>query len=418
MINPTAKNIELYEFDSYETAQQQAAATAASSFSQMLPCVTFEQAGRVYFSSAFPLANVNNLVKFDSAVRGSNNPEDYTNRPVLLDHVKAISEYLVDRTSDGEKYILPGITLNVRETIKVYTSKTVSPVRAAIIVLPGHATFYVTDGQHRLKAVADALGKKHQLRMDALPVTIVVEPEVEQIHQDFADCAQSRSIPPALLTLYNRNDELSKLTVEVANDVDFFVNRLEKLGNTVSKRSTNFYTLNHVRMSVAAAMTGDSSSHGPALQQATALKLSTEQERSDWKQELGWFYTTLSEHIPEWKIVRDANLGGAPISDLIQFRARYVHFTGTGLAVIGAVGNRILTAYKDHPAEREKKVVALAQSIDWTRIDADGNAKPFWVGTVLTSDGKMVTSRSAVQAAVDKIIATLQLAKANHNAVT
>jgi len=418
MIPPSGNNIELYEFDSYETAQQQAAAAAASSFSQMLPCVTFEQAGRVYFSSAFPLANVNNLVKFDSAVKGSNNPEDYTNRPVLLDHVKAISEYLVDRTSDGEKYILPGITLNVRETIKVYTSKTASPVRAAIIVLPGHATFYVTDGQHRLKAVADALGKKQQLRMDALPVTIVVEPDVEQIHQDFADCAQSRSIPPALLTLYNRNDELSRLTVEVANDVDFFVNRLEKLGNTISKRSTNFYTLNHVRMSVAAAMTGDSSSHGPALQQATALKLSTEQERSDWKQELSWFYTTLSAHIPEWKIVRDANLGGAPIVDLIQFRARYVHFTGTGLAVIGAVGNRILTAYKDNSAEKEKKLIALAQSIDWTRIDSNGNPNPFWVGTVLTSDGKIISSRSAAQAAVDKIVATLLLAKANHSAVS
>lgn len=144
----------------------------------------------------------------------------------------------------------------------------------------------MTVGQHRLKAVAEALGKKQQLRMDALPVTIVVEPDIEQIHQDFADCAQSRSIPPALLTLYNRNDELSKLTIEVANDVDFFVNRLEKQGNTVSKRSTNFYTLNHVPMSIAAAMTGDSSSNGSALQQSTALKLSAEQERNEWKQDL------------------------------------------------------------------------------------------------------------------------------------
>jgi DGQHR domain-containing protein len=411
----STKDIDLFEFDSFEQAQQQAAAAAASSFSQMMPCVTFEQAGRVYFSTAFPLANVNALVRFDSAVKGSNNPEDYTNRPVLPDHVRAISEYLTERTTDQEKYILPGITLNVREKIKVYTSKTASPVRAAIIVLPSHATFYVTDGQHRLKAVAEALGKNQKLRTDALPVTIVVEPDIEQIHQDFADCAQSRSIPPALLTLYNRNDELSKLTVEVANNVDFFMNRLEKLGNTVSKRSTNLFTLNHVRMSVGAAMTGDSSSNGPSLQQSTALKLTTDQERTEWKDDLSWFYATLSEHIPEWKTVREANLGGAPITDIVPFRAKYIHFTGTGLAVIGAVGNRILKSYKD-PAEREKKVIALATAIDWTRIDASGNASPFWAGTILTTDGKMVTSRSAVQSAVDKIIATLQLAKPNQGA--
>ena len=134
MSDMSHKDIDLFEFESFEQAQQQAAAAAASSFSQMMPCVTFEQAGRVYFSTAFPLANVNALVRFDSAVKGSNNPEDYTNRPVLPDHVRAISEYLTERTGDQEKYILPGITLNVREKIKVYTSKTASPVRAAIIV--------------------------------------------------------------------------------------------------------------------------------------------------------------------------------------------------------------------------------------------------------------------------------------------
>ena len=178
----------------------------------------FEQAGRAYFSTGIPLARVTNLVKFDSAIKDRNDPENYTNRPVMPEHVKAISEYLVET----DKYILPGITLNVRESIKVYSLKSDSKVRLALIVLPAEATFFVTDGQHRLKAVADALNKKAELRADALPVTIVVEPDVDQIHQDFADCAQTRAIPPALLTLYNRSDELSKLTVEVANGVELF----------------------------------------------------------------------------------------------------------------------------------------------------------------------------------------------------
>jgi DNA sulfur modification protein DndB len=401
------KNIELYEFDSFGDAQRSAADAATSSFSQFLPAIMFEQAGRVCFATSFPLFRVTSMVKFDSAIKGANDPENYTNRPIMPEHVRAISEYLVET----ERYILPGITLNVKETIKVYSIRSASPVKMAIIVLPAHATFYVTDGQHRLKAVADALAKKVALREDALPVTIVVESDEDQIHQDFADCAQTRPIPPALLTLYNRSDELSKLTVEVAQNVPFFEKRLEKVGNTVSKRSTNFYTLNHLRMSIASAMTGNSASGGSALSRATGEKLSTDAERDEWKNQLVRFYDTLSDEIPEWRIVRDANMGNGQIADLINFRAAYFHFTGTGLAILGAVAYRIFKFYDDATVQQQK-VVELAK-LDWRRHGDDGKPNPFWVGNIVTDDGKMITSRNAAEAAVNKILKLLDIKKKN-----
>jgi DGQHR domain-containing protein len=280
----------------------------------------------------------------------------------------------------------------------------------AIIVLPAHATFYVTDGQHRLKAVADALMKKPELANDAIPVTIVIEADEDKIHQDFADCAQTRPIPPALLTLYNRSDELSKLTVEVANNTPFFEKRLEKIGNTVSKRSTNFYTLNHLRMSVAAAMTGNSAAGGAALSRSTGEMLSNEAERAEWKSRLVWFYDTLTEAIPEWKTVRDANIGhGSLPSDLIGFRSGYFHFTGTGLAILGAVAYRILKFYDD-PTVRRQKVVELAK-LDWRRNGDDGKPNAFWVGNIVTDEGKMMTSRNASESAVAKILNLLDIKK-------
>jgi DNA sulfur modification protein DndB len=401
----TDKNIELYEFDSFGDAQRSAADAATSSFSQFLPAIMFEQAGRVCFATSFPLFRATSMVKFDSAIKGGGDPENHTNRPIIPEHVRSISEYLVDT----EKYILPGITLNVKETIKVYSIRSSSPVKMAIIVLPAQATFYVTDGQHRLKAVADALGKKPTLRNDALPVTIVVEADEDQIHQDFADCAQTRPIPPALLTLYNRSDELSKLTVEVAHSVLFFDKRIEKIGNTVSKRSTNFYTLNHLRMSIASAMTGNSASGGAALSRTTGDKLSTDVEREEWKGKLTWFYDTLSDAIPEWRMVRDANLGNGQIPDLMNFRAGYFHFTGTGLAILGSVAYCILRFYDD-AATRENKVLALAK-LDWRRVGDDGKPNSFWVGTIVTEDGKMVTSRYAAESAVTKILNLLGIKK-------
>lgn len=401
------KNIELFEFDSFGEAQQAAALSATSSFSLMLPCIMFEQASRVYFSTGFPLASVTRLVKFDSAFKGSD-PENYTNRPVIMEHVRTITDYLID----NEKYILPGITLNVKDSIKAYSVKADSAVHMAVIVIPADATFYVTDGQHRLKAVADALNKKPELKDDAIPVTIVVEPDRDQIHQDFADCAQTRPIPPALLTLYNRSDELSKLTVDIANSVDFFAKRLEKVGNTVSKRSSNFYTLNHLRMSIASAMTGNSAAGGASLSRTTGEMLATEQDRSEWKAKLVWLYDTLTEVIPEWKMVRDANVGlGSLPTDVIAFRSDYFHFTGTGLAIIGSVAYHIFKYYKDDQAEREEKLIALATQIDWRRVGNDGSPNPFWVGTIVTPDGKMVTSRYAAEAAVNRIEDVLKIKK-------
>lgn len=69
-----------------------------------------------------------------------------------------------------------------------------------------------------------------------MPVTIVVEPDIEQAHQDFADAAQTKAIPPSLLTLYNKEDDLSHLTVEITENVALFHGRVEKVGKTVSKR--------------------------------------------------------------------------------------------------------------------------------------------------------------------------------------
>ena len=80
----TEKNIELYEFDSFGDAQRSAADAATSSFSQFLPAIMFEQAGRVCFATSFPLFRATSMVKFDSAIKGNNDPENYTDRKSVV----------------------------------------------------------------------------------------------------------------------------------------------------------------------------------------------------------------------------------------------------------------------------------------------------------------------------------------------
>jgi DNA sulfur modification protein DndB len=400
-----ADNINLHECDTFDEAKQQAAEDAANSFSLPLQAVMYVQAGRICFSTALPMSKLSTIIRFDSAIKGSSNPEEYTNRPIMADHVRGITEYLIDR----DTYVLPGLTLNIREPIRVYTYRTPSVVRGAVIVVPGNTIFFVTDGQHRVKAIEAALAQKPELANDAVSVTLIVEPDIEQVHQDFADCAQTKTIPPSLLTLYNRQDELSSLTVEISRSVEFFHGRLEKVGKTVSKRSNNFYTLNHVRMCVGALLTGDSSQNATAMRAHAATLLASDLSYKTWRADVEWFFNTLANELPEWKMVRDANLQLGTIPDIQEFRSQFLHFSGTGLAIIGAAGYHILKV-KELDA-RHALVQTLAKKVDWRRLDSQGAPNPFWVGTILTTEGNLGTSRYAVQAAVENVLAILGLSR-------
>ena len=77
----------------------------------------------------------------------------------------------------------------------------------------------------------------------------------------------------------------------------------------------------------------------------------------------------------------------------------YIHFTGTGLTILGRVGHEILKI--SDPTERRQKVMALATKVNWSRDTAEG--REFWQGTILTADGGLITSKSPLMEAVIKV---------------
>ncbi len=383
-----------FECSTYEEAKNKASDDAASSFALPLQVIMFEQAGRTCYSTSLPFTKVLDMVRFDSAVRGETDPEKKTNRPVMADHVRVIKEYLATQ----ESYILPSITLNVRDELRCYTFATTAATRAAILIIPAGTQFYITDGQHRLRAIQEALAEKPELANDAVSVMIVEEAEIDRIHQDFADCAQTKAIPPSLLTLYNFRDELSGLTREVADEVEFFHGRIEKVGKTVAKNSQNLYTLNQVRVSIAELLTGDASANSATVRKRCAELLGREYDYDAWSKKVIDFFHQLSTDIPAWKQVRDANNGG-PSVDVSELRYKHIHFTGTGLTILGRVGHEILKIA--NPAERRQKVSALATKVNWSRDTAEG--REFWGGTILTADGGLLTSKSPLMEAVIRV---------------
>ena len=142
-----------------------------------------------------------------------------------------IADYLKENAGSPESgkgtYIIPGVTLNVKEALNVYTGPSSSTVKIGYLVLPDLATVEITDGQHRLAAVIAAMSKMSEqdrefFWQDAVSFMLTCEDETRQVHQDFADCSKTKSIPPLLLTVYDLRQPVNGLVIDLNRPVPGF----------------------------------------------------------------------------------------------------------------------------------------------------------------------------------------------------
>jgi len=385
----------MMEHDTYQSLIQAATEEASSNFSSLFPALIYHQAGRRFIVTSFPIKILVDKVRLDTLRKGDD-PDEHINRPLMPDHVSAIKQYLLTQ----DDYILPSITLSVRHDLRVHVMKGPYSIKLGQVVLPLGLTFAVTDGQHRIKALEEALRQKPELAEDGIAVTIVPEVDIDRVHQDFVDCAQVKPIPPALLTLFNQRDLLARMSRQVVEQVRVFKGRIEKVGKTVGKHSINLFTMNQVRAGIAELITGDSMQAGQQLKKNVEERLLKEGATDYYREAILRFYGWFTEANKQWADVADA--ASDPTRDLIDatdLRQRYVHFTATGLLIIGRVGYSIL---KLDPDLQKDYVTALAQ-IDWTRHSE------LWQGNIVQSNGKILTMRVPVETAIAKVKQAIDL---------
>jgi DNA sulfur modification protein DndB len=385
----TINNGSMIEHNKYEELIKAAAEEASATFSSFLPALFYHQGGRLFIVTSFPLNFLTNRVKLDSAKKGED-PNEHINRPLMPDHVRAISDYLKTQSS----YILPGITLSIRQSLRCHVMAGAYPIKLGQLILPEGIQFDVTDGQHRIKALEEAIGAKPEMAKDGIAVTIVPEVDIDRIHQDFVDCAQVKPIPAALLTVFNQRDPLARFTRQIVEQLPVFKGRIEKSGKTVGKNSINLFTMNQIRAGVAELLTGDSIVASAQLKKAVDERLIDDVSIQHHQTAVLNFFQWFSEANPQWKsVAKEAGDSAKDRIDAADFRQKYVHFTATGLLIIGRVGHAILKLQSE---EQRGYVEALAQ-INWSRNDG------FWRGNVVLSNDKIVGVRAAAELAIAKI---------------
>jgi DNA sulfur modification protein DndB len=392
-----------------QTPSMAAGEEAANTGGIALPGILFKQGARYCVSTAIPFRRVRTrLLQVDSAKEKGNvaDVQKATNRPVMLDHVSSIANYIKDNV--GGRYILPPMTLNVQHKISVYCPPYVSAGNfgSVFIVIPETARLSVTDGGHRTNAIIRAYeemseDQRAQFDGDAIAVMITLEGQLIQIHQDFADCSKTKPLPKSQLAAYDRRNPANGLVLDIVERCQLFYDKIDSTSKSLSSLSANLFLTNQVRQLVKELLVGDyAMADSPFEDKAKEILGSNETEH--YKRERDKFVEfvdIVTDAIPVLKEI--AQLPPGIPRNIIKDRRQegWICLTATGMVIIGRIGYEL---FRDSRADWREIAVRLGQ-VDWSR---SGN---LWQNNIVRS-GKMTTQRAPVRIAVEKVRRSMGLA--------
>jgi DGQHR domain-containing protein len=282
------------------------------------------------------------------------------NRPLDPVHKRVIRDYL----TNVKDYVLPPILLNSSKPLQIFTVKSPSPTIPCFFVLPDGDYLDVTDGQHRIEGLREAITSRGDLAEDGVAVSLVEEGNLMQSQQDFYDAAQVKPLSPASLVEFDHREALNWLTRELGKEARILQGRVQKVGTKVSAKSINLFTNSMVKRAITAMLTGDTEAEKIAMDVA-------EGARDIWYERILEFLNVFTQENPQWAEIAHRSVASGQTSEIPALRNTCVHTIGAGLLVIGGVANGIFAMSIADSAkltpEQLRYTHALAKDIDWRR---------------------------------------------------
>jgi DNA sulfur modification protein DndB len=381
-------NTNVVFLDTERDALDQATRSAATSGARLFICHVYEQGNRTHLAFSLSLKLLLEIAKLNSAdgKKNKSNAEEMMNRPLMQPHVKDIAKYLVNT----DAYILPPFIFNSNTPIKVFAFGSGS-VKFGYAIISSDILLYVTDGQHRLKAIEKAVIERPELNNDSVTVLVVQEEDLEQIHQDFADCSKNKPIPPALRASFDVSDFLSKITRDLTKELDIFTGRIDKISSTVGKDPNYIFTMSQLRIGVSEFLFGTSN------KSFDSFTVENREEYRTFLDKAKFFYLEFARSNTTWSLLFQPRSQANNLLNFYNLRQERIDFNSVGFIVISRIGYLI---FSDNSFTNEQSMIlikALA-SLDYRRTCI------LWENSLVIDDGKGGKKIIAQRAAIDKAI--------------
>ncbi len=308
---------------------------------------------RQYYCTTMALSEISHFFKFNDWEQAD--PSLRAQRVLNVSRVPEITKYILDN-EDG--YIFSSITASYNCTTLPF--------------IPSN--------------LDESVGT---IEMDLEDMEFIIN-DLQQMFSDLNRFVHKTS--KSLDILYDHRDNLSALTMEVAELVSVFQGLIDKEKMSIPIRSPKLLTL-------SALYDANSELLGPEIGKPSS---------KDYKEKITKateYWIEIAKVIPDWQKVKDDELRAPAL------RQEKINTHGVVLRALGGVGSALLTNYPDEWRERLQRL----REIDW-RKSVGGRVNPLWDNVCIVA-GSVVSNRQARVATLAVLKKHLDLPLSNQERV-
>ncbi|ARS64883.1 DNA sulfur modification protein DndB [Candidatus Nitrosomarinus catalina] len=299
------------------------------------------QAKREFYVAMCPLKIIPKLFIFNDYEIP---PELRAQRIMKDSRIPAIKNYILNNPED---YTFSSLTASVDGTMKFTPAASLGEDgKLGRLYINMDSRLLINDGQHRRKAIEEALKENPDLGSEMISVVFFQDDGLKRSQQMFSDLNKNAVKPTKSLNiLYDHRDKFSQFIVDLVGSVDIFEGRVELEKTSISNRSTNAFTLNGIA-DASLRLIGLRKSRKPT---------------DDEKKLIKEYWEIVSKNIPEWQLLIQGKTSSS------ELRKSFVHTNTNCLNAIGIAGQIIIEQNPDS----WKDVLKNLKKIDWSRESSD-----------------------------------------------
>ena len=296
---------------------------------------------RTYYSTMMKLNVIPKMFTFRDWIEFT--PEDREQRVLNKKRIPAIARYILDN-EDG--YLFSAITASYKCNVEF------TPINGGemgtLEMEFADANFVINDGQHRCAAIAHAVKDNPALGDESLSVLLFPYENRDRVQQMFSDLNRFvAKTSKSLDILYDKRDELSKVTLEMCGKVDVFNGTIDKDAVSLPVRSPKLFSL---------AAVYDANKE--------LLKPGPEREHHSHNElvEIAIeYWSAVAEVMPDWLRVKRGDLKS------VELRQENISSHTVVLRALGAVGASLM---KDVSGNWKARLRGLT-SVNWNKSNTD-----------------------------------------------
>lgn len=309
-----------------------------SGYCYSFPAVKGIQAGRPFYIATCPLRIIPKIFSYNE---DDVPPELRAQRTLNKTRIPEMVRYLLE---NPKEYVFSALTASVGVDIS-FNEHEGAP-NLGILHIPMDAQILINDGQHRRKAIEEALRENPDLGQDNVAVLFFIDEGLDRSQQMFADLNKYAVKPsPSLGTLYDHRDESSELARLLASSVQPFIGLTEMEKSNISPKSNKLFTLSSIKQSTRALLSKGAKDGFNDEEKALASE----------------YWQEVTKHIKDWQLVLKKEVSPA------QLRQEFIHAHGLGLHALGLLGKHLLCQEPDNWKEK----LSLLSEVDWRKTNND-----------------------------------------------